>query len=65
MEYEDDPMEEIRRNRDLLLEMYGSMEGVRKHLAEERPKWKKEGWKIVTAEEVAALKNSENFAVFC
>ncbi|MDR1394963.1 MAG: hypothetical protein LBK52_02165 [Deltaproteobacteria bacterium] len=59
MEY-DDPMEEVRRIREELLEMYGGSEGLRKHLAEQRPRWIKEGKKLVTAEEVAALKNSQD-----
>jgi hypothetical protein len=39
MKYVDiDPVEEVRRNRELLLEMYGGIEGLHKHMDEERPK---------------------------
>jgi hypothetical protein len=58
MEYDDiDPMEEVRRTREQLLEMYGGIEGLRKHMAEQRPRWEKEGWKFLSEEEMDALKN--------
>jgi hypothetical protein len=52
-----DPLEEVRRNRELLLEKYGGLEGLSKHLDEERPKWEKQGWKFLSEEEMAALRN--------
>jgi hypothetical protein len=61
MKYDDiNPLEEVRRNRELLLEMYGGIEGLRKHLAEERPKWEKQGWKFLSDEEMAARKKGKD-----
>jgi hypothetical protein len=51
---EDDPIFEVWRNRAKLLEMYGGLEGYRKHQREERPSLEAQGWKFVTAKEVAA-----------
>jgi hypothetical protein len=60
MEYDDfDPVEEVWRIRKELLEMYGGMEGLHKHMDEQRPRWEKEGWKFMTAEEVVALKKKQ------
>jgi hypothetical protein len=61
MEYDDiDPMEEVRRNRELLLEMYGGIEGLHKHMDEERPKLEKQGWKFLSDEEMDALRNERD-----
>ncbi|MDR0548502.1 MAG: hypothetical protein LBI10_03705 [Deltaproteobacteria bacterium] len=49
-----DPVEEVRRNRELLLEMYGGIEGLHKHMDEERPNLEKQGWKFMSDEEMAA-----------
>jgi hypothetical protein len=58
MKYDDiDPVEEVRRNRELLLEMYGGIEGLHKHMDEERPKLEKQGWKFLSDEEMNALRN--------
>ncbi|MDR1395755.1 MAG: hypothetical protein LBK52_06270 [Deltaproteobacteria bacterium] len=57
MEYDDlDPMEEIRRTREQLLEMYGGMEGLRKHMDEQRPIWEKQGLRFLTQEEIDVLR---------
>ena len=45
---------EVRRNRAKLLEMYGGIEGLNKHMEDERPQLIKEGWKFETPEEFAA-----------
>jgi hypothetical protein len=47
---------DVRRNREKLLEVYGGIEGLHKHMDEERPQLEREGWKFVTAEEIAALR---------
>ena len=60
MEYIDiDPVAEVRRNRELLLEMYGGIEGLHEHMKQERPKLEKLGWKFVTVEEILAKKQME------
>ena len=47
---------EGRRNRELLLEKYGGIDGLHKHMDEERPKLEKQGWTFVSVEEVLAKK---------
>jgi hypothetical protein len=47
---------EVRRNKAKLLEMYGGIEGLHKHMAEDRPHLEKEGWRFETPEESAARK---------
>jgi hypothetical protein len=49
------PLEEVRRNQERLLEMYGGLEGLHKHMDEERPKLAKQGWKFLSEAEVKAL----------
>jgi hypothetical protein len=53
-------VDEVRRNRELLLEKYGGVEGFRKHMAEERPKLEKQGWKLLSDEEMDALRNGRD-----
>jgi hypothetical protein len=48
---------EVRQNRAKLLEMYGGIEGLNRHMEEERPRLEKEGWHFATPEELAALKH--------
>jgi hypothetical protein len=45
---------EVRRNRAKLLEMYGGIEGLNRHMEDERPQLIREGWKFETPEEFAA-----------
>jgi hypothetical protein len=52
--YEDDIVDEVYRHRKELLEEYGGIEGLHKHMAEELPLLIKQGWKFVSVEEVAA-----------
>ena len=48
-----DPIvDEVRRNREQLLEKYGSIEGLHKHMAETRPILEEQGWKFVTINEI-------------
>jgi hypothetical protein len=49
--YCDEIVAEVRRNREKLLEMYGGIDGLHKHMDEERPRLEKEGWKFISAEE--------------
>jgi hypothetical protein len=48
---------EVRRNKAKLLEMYGGIEGLHKHMDEDRPRLEKEGWHFATEEEMEALQN--------
>ena len=51
-----DPVAEVRRNREALLEKYGGIDGLHKHMDEERAELEKRGWKFITLEEVLAKK---------
>ena len=51
-----DPIAEVRRNRAILLEKYGGIDGLHEHMEKERPKLEKSGWKFVSVEEVLAKK---------
>ena len=51
-----DPVAEVRRSRELLLEKYGGIEGLHKHMDDERPKLEAQGWKFITTEEILAKK---------
>ena len=53
-----DLVAEVRRNRELLLKKYGGIDGLHKHMDEERPKLEKQGWKFVSVEEVQAKKRA-------
>ena len=59
MKYIDiDPVAEVRRNREILLEKHGGVEGLLKYMDEERPKLEKQGWKFLSLEEILAKKHS-------
>ena len=49
---------EVRRNRELLLEKYGGIDGLHKHMDEERPELEKQGWKFVSVDEILAKKRA-------
>ena len=51
--YEDEIINEVRRNREELLEEYGGIEGLHRHMDDELPLLIQQGWKVVSAEEVA------------
>ena len=53
-----DPVTEVRRNRELLLERYGGIDGLHKHMDETRPELEKQGWKFITVDEVLAKKRA-------
>jgi hypothetical protein len=51
------PIAEVRRNRELLLERHGGIEGLHRHMDEERPTLEKSGWKFVSIQEVLGKKH--------
>jgi hypothetical protein len=53
----DEIIAEVRKNRAELLEKYGGIDGLHKHMDEERPRLEKEGWHFVTDEELAELQH--------
>jgi hypothetical protein len=54
-----DPVAEVRRNREALLEKYGGIDGLHKHMDEERPILEKQGWRFMSVEEVLAKKHAQ------
>ena len=54
-----DPIAEVRRNRELLLEKYGGIDGLHEHMDEERSKLEMSGWKFISVEEVLAKKHEK------
>jgi hypothetical protein len=48
---------EVRKNREKLFNMYGGIDGLHKHMDEERPRLEKEGWKFVSEEEMYILEH--------
>ena len=56
MYIDDDPVAEVRRNRELLLERHGGIEGLHKYMDEERPELEKRGWKFMSIEEILLRK---------
>jgi hypothetical protein len=60
MKYIDiDPVAEVRRNRELLLEIHGGIEGLLEYMDEQRPELEQQGWEFVSAEDIAAKKYSQ------
>jgi len=51
---------EVRKNRELLLEKYGGIDGLHKHMEEERPKLEAQGWVFVSAEDILVKKRARN-----
>ena len=56
--YCDEIVAEVRRNRAKLLEMYGGIEGLQKHMKEERPKLEKQGWDFISVDKFSKLNKS-------
>ncbi|GAB7140504.1 hypothetical protein RsTz2092_04530 [Deferribacterales bacterium RsTz2092] len=52
------PLAEVRHNREKLLEIYGGIDGLHRHMNEERPELERQGWKFVDPKEVATRNNS-------
>jgi hypothetical protein len=61
--YEDEIVNEVRRTRAKLLKQYGGIEGLHKHMDEELPLLIQQGWKVVSAAEVAAKKQNQTVAL--
>jgi hypothetical protein len=59
--YEDEIVNEVRRTRAKLLKQYGGIEGLHRHMDEELPLLIQQGWKVVSAEEVAAKNKRQAF----
>ena len=51
-----DPVMVVRRNREELLEKFGGIDGLHKHMDDERPELEKQGWTFVSIEDVLARK---------
>jgi hypothetical protein len=49
--WDDEIMADCRRRKAQLIEMYGGIEGLHKHMDEERPRLEKDGWNFVDADE--------------
>ena len=60
--YEDEIMKDLRDRQAALLEMYGGIEGLHRHMDEELPLLIKQGCKVVSAEEVAARNDRQRQA---
>ena len=58
-----DPVTEVRRNRELLLEKYGGIDGLHKHMDEDRPELEKQGGKFISVEDVRKKKHAHIKAV--
>ena len=56
---DNDPVADVRRNRESLLEKYGGIDGLHKHMDEERPELEKKGWKFISVEDVLAKKRGQ------
>jgi len=52
------PILEVRRNREQLLERYNSIDGLHQHMDSERQTLENQGWTFVSAEEVLAKKQN-------
>ena len=59
MAYKSDFIVEVRQNREILLEKYGGIDGLHKHMNEERPKLEEQGWKFISIEDIL-VKKREN-----
>ena len=54
-----DPVAEVRRNREALLEKYGGIDGLHRHMDERRPELEKQGWEFVSVEEILERKQAQ------
>jgi hypothetical protein len=57
--YDTDIIAEVREARRALLREYGGIEGLHKHMDEERPLLEAQGWKFITIEEVLMKKHGQ------
>jgi hypothetical protein len=56
-EFHDDIIAEVRRTREGLLEKYGGIDGLHKHMDEQRPILEKMGFHFMTEKEMEELKH--------
>ena len=60
MAYTDiNPVAEVRRNREWLLEKHGDIDGLHRHMDEDRRRLENQGWQFISAEEVRAKKTGD------
>jgi hypothetical protein len=45
-----DLIDEVRKNRELLLAKHGGIEGLHEYMKAQRPELEKQGWKFITLE---------------
>jgi hypothetical protein len=50
--WDDEIMVEVRERKARVLKKYGGLDGLRKHMEEERPRLIKEGWVFADSDEV-------------
>ncbi|GHS93019.1 hypothetical protein FACS1894139_10840 [Planctomycetales bacterium] len=55
---------EVRRRKEQLCTMYGGIEGLHRHMDEERPLLEKQGWKFADADELTALQTANKKPVW-
>jgi hypothetical protein len=53
-----DPVAEVRRSREELLQKYGGIDGLHKYMDEELPELEKQGWRFMPVEEILARKRA-------
>jgi hypothetical protein len=53
----DNILAEVRKNKEEVLKKYGGIDGLHKHMDEDRPRLEKEGWHFATDEELASLRH--------
>jgi hypothetical protein len=56
--FDTDIIAEVRDNREKLLKQYGGIEGLHKHMEQERPQLEKDGWQFVSISDVLAKKSA-------
>jgi len=52
------PVLDVRKNRELLLEKYNDIDGLHRHMDADREKLEAQGWKFTSAEEIWAKKQN-------
>ncbi|MDR2490203.1 MAG: hypothetical protein LBD20_02240 [Spirochaetaceae bacterium] len=57
IEYYDKVLEEVRRNRENLLNVYGGIDGFHEYMRQERPRLEKDGWKFINPDELRERKS--------
>lgn len=55
-----DLVAEVRKARERLLQRFGGIDGLHRHMDEERPLLEKQGWKFASLDEVRARQQTAN-----